>query len=91
MPLHLAIERGDMNLCRFLLAERRIDLDAETYAGITPYQMAVQIYGIDANVARQLSEQGCDTYLELTDEEEDDDDNDNDDEVDAAVVSVILM
>lgn len=73
-PLHLAIERRDALLCRFLLAECRIDLDAETYAGVTPYQMAVRV---DSGVARQLSERGCDTYLELTDEEEDDDDNDD--------------
>lgn len=73
-PLHLAIERRDALLCRFLLAECRIDLDAETYAGVTPYQMAVRI---DSGVARQLSERGCDTYLELTDEEEDDDDSDD--------------
>lgn len=77
-PLHLAIERQDALLCRFLLAECRIDLDAETYAGITPYQMAVRI---DSGVARQLRERGCDTYLELTDDEEDDDDDDNDDEM----------
>lgn len=69
--LHLAIERRDEQMCVFLLAECRVDLEMETYAGLTAYQLAVRV---DSNLAWQLTERGADTYLgDFSDDDDEDD------------------
>uniref|UniRef100_A0A1B6E4R3 Uncharacterized protein n=1 Tax=Clastoptera arizonana TaxID=38151 RepID=A0A1B6E4R3_9HEMI len=71
--LHLAIERRDEQMCIYLLTIRGIDLELETYAGATAYQLAARI---DLKLANQLIELGVDTYLgDFTDDEDDDDDD----------------
>ena len=54
--LHLAIENGRHEVARFIVNECRVDLDAETWAGVTSYQLALHM---DKQLARELHRCGA--------------------------------
>lgn len=72
--LHLAVERGCRPVLTFLLKECRPCLDAQTYAGITAYQIALCI---DPQIASELVRAGAtpeplaETDSDITDDDED--------------------
>jgi len=69
--LHLAVERRDVELCRWLVSEARVDAEETSYAGYTAYQVAGRY---DSAIAEVLADYGVDTYMSSSSEEDSDDD-----------------
>ncbi|XP_076297020.1 NF-kappa-B inhibitor cactus-like isoform X2 [Lasioglossum baleicum] len=82
--LHLAVEGGCRSVVTFLLKECRPCLDARSYGGITPYQIAVYK---DLQIASELVRAGA-TPKPLPESESDSDSDisDDDDAIDAVNV-----
>lgn len=77
----MAVEMRNEILCQFLLTYCRatLDLESETYAGVTAYQLASRDC---PDLANRLREFGAKWYpVDDSDESDEDDEEDDDDEV----------
>lgn len=69
--LHMAVQRKDVAMCKYLLEQDDLDVDEMSYAGVTAYQVVCRSW--DKSMAEALHKRGADTYLPTDSEEEDSD------------------
>lgn len=79
-PLHIAIEMGNETLCKFLLnyCQKTLDLEMQSYAGSTAYQLASRNH---PRIAECLRQYGAEWYPLDDSDDSDFDDDDEDDEM----------
>jgi hypothetical protein len=85
--LHIAVEKRDIDMVQFLLQSDSMNVDIETFAGFTPYQICY-----DEKIGRLLLDAGAENLPHAEDDNDmclDSEDEDEEEEVRSELLSLI--